>query len=378
MGEFKSGAQAWVAGQGLVFNNWIDAEGPNGRRNIIKGFKLCFVDSSIDVATAAIQGEDIARLFARILVEQVEGLPRVNNVRGDAMRQLSYHMNGAARFMEHGDVAIGCATDVDASLYVPMEKEFAYKEGMDFSMPAEVFKAITLTCPTQAELDLGISAVTINSGTYYIIALVEEEGPEYIKVYAEDQIREFTFSTAVQGTLPVGGLLAESTLYERGASGGVDVSSSLTGVLLDGIYKQSLRPNLDLAVIYGQRRLSSTSLGSTVGADVYTDPHTSLRGVPMYTPQAGAKMRNLPFVSGTLLCTLVNSGNAPTAVYRTIGRKTGAVLASVMQFYGFNATDFTIAGTKPGSPAADPENWGDLKAYMALQAPRSAMASRGR
>src|SRR5688500_2645889 len=100
MTQYKSEVKTWNASGGdNYFFDWIPREGPNGGRNMIDGFQLV-VDGQVDVATAVIQGEDLARMWGRILVEQVDGVKRWN-LPGDASRVASYLLAGPDRYSEH-------------------------------------------------------------------------------------------------------------------------------------------------------------------------------------------------------------------------------------------------------------------------------------
>src|SRR5204862_8166163 len=45
----------------------------------------------------------------------------------------------------------------------------------DYGMPAELFEKVSITCADATNMSLGTSVVTVNSGTYWVIAECHEE-----------------------------------------------------------------------------------------------------------------------------------------------------------------------------------------------------------
>lgn len=270
--RFKSKDIAWVSpGQGvLTFDNWIEPRGPNGGRMVIHAIEL-HATLSLTVATATLQGEDCARAFRTITVEQIDRVRRYNEITGDAARLISFAHYGPDGTHEHADFAAGGPTTVKFSLALPIAKPFAY-DPYETGLAAELLAKVAIGQAQSADMSLGSSAVTVNSGTYWVIAECHEEMA--VVQHAVDEWVQQDFDTTTTGKLRTDGRLHDLYLFVRGANGGATLAN-LTEAWVEHVMPQSLLKDPDLKQFYQRYRGGCTNLFSTKGNPLRTDPFTA-------------------------------------------------------------------------------------------------------
>lgn len=272
--KYKSETRPWsnASGAYVEFTNaWIPKTGPKGGRLVIDRAIAHFV-GNIDVATAALQGEDVYRFFGPMTAKQKDGTVRYNEVPGDSMRIFLYECLGADQTKEHPDVAIGNGQTVRATMVIPFEKPNMHEPG-DYSLAADELEHIRIRCATSAELSLGSSEVTINSGNYYVIFECHEELDVVYHAVDEVRVQDFSSTTSQEERLNVNGRLQELLLYVRGAEGGASLANLTSAWIHE---PQNLAPELvvtpDLKEYYARARGEVTGAAGTTGDPVRSSP----------------------------------------------------------------------------------------------------------
>lgn len=353
---YKSAQYDWSTGKDQEFKPWVPAKGPTGRRNVIRGLLLHAV-VDVDVATAAIQGEDLAKLFQRITIRDLGGVRW--DLTGEESRLMAAVLLGNQGFEEHADVGTGNGTVVEFTLYIPFEKMFA-RRGYDFAIAADVFGETNVLMPTDGTLDIGTSAVTINSGTYKIWAYCREEGDldkdgklVGVEFKQRDVFKSKRWESDEEATIVVnGGYLAECFAYKTGASGGASMAN-MTAHQIEGIHRVSV----DDAVMKHQYSLTRGGMPNgdgTIGEEVSSHPVRANQVRMLHTPPPDCKLRDLPFVAGSATVRATNSVTDPSLVYRIIKPKSASEAAAVSKLHGISKLRVKTAGkTQRGLGAWD-------------------------
>lgn len=243
--------------------NWMDAKGPNGGRNVIDYFYLV-VTGTITVAAANWAGEDVARLFSQIRVEQKDGTHRWA-IAGDLTRIASFACLGADQVNEHADVAIGAAAPIFHVYTLPMRKPFAHTEG-DFSLPVEEFKQITADWNSLAGAGAA-ATLTVPSFQAYVLADIREEMD--LRLKNVDQVQQFDATSLTEMTIEVNGKLHDLIFHAAGNDGGASLAN-LTDARIDGYVPTFTRQEMQ------QRYRTLREIGNvstaTQGAEMKADP----------------------------------------------------------------------------------------------------------
>lgn len=266
--RFKSKDIAWTnggAGEAVFDNSFIPDQGPNGGVMVIDRI----IENglmNLTAATAVIQGEDLYRVFRYTTLTMVDGEKRVDAVPGDALRLINFAHLGAEATIEHQDFAISTG-NVTVTAVVPLAKPFAF-EPDDYSLPAYLMREHRIGMAQSTDLSLGASVVTVNSGSYWLIAECREEFGAIEHAVDCWSVQEFDTSTS--GTIPVNGRAQDLYLFVKGASGGASLAN-VTDVFIPNIYAQPLLKH-DLQQAYARARGQATNSFSTVGDPRSTDP----------------------------------------------------------------------------------------------------------
>lgn len=266
---FKSTPQPWADGANLDFSGFWETRGPRGGRMVIVGIALHAI-VQVDVTVGALQGEDIYRIFDAVTVEQKDGVRRLNNMPGDALRIASFAVNGRERTHEHADVAVGNNAVITATAYVPLAKPFAYEPG-DFCLATEMLNLISLRCARAAQMSIGGATVAIDSGSYYVVLeCIEQMG---LVQHAVDEwiVRDFASVSATELELNVGGRIHDALLYIPGGDGGQSLAN-LDEAMVEHVMPQFLKRDPELKQFYARARGACTNALSATGAALSTDP----------------------------------------------------------------------------------------------------------
>ncbi len=362
MTQYKSEVKTWSSSGGdQYFFDWIPREGPNGGRNMIDGFQLV-VDGQVDVTTAVIQGEDLARMWGRILVEQTDGVKRWN-LPGDASRVMSYLLAGPDKYSEHADVAASTNQAADPTLWIPMAKPYT-RDPQDFALPVDMFKHLVITNMPSTDLNIGTSVVTVDSISYYVIAEVHEELE--VRIPCVDEIAMTELTTATEGRLSINGKLHDLTLHARGASGGASLAN-LTDVRIDELAMPPFTRVPDLEAAYRRSRNIGSNSNATIGNEVYSDPHVTDQAAAVLVADEETSFYEGPVLSSVKL-NLTNSVASLRAIHRTIIPASQTHRARVSAAYGLQPANFRVKTAAKSKQ--HPKDWPEeLRPFLPLKAP---------
>lgn len=243
--------------------NWMDAKGPNGGRNVIDTFYLV-VTGTITVAAATWAGEDVARLFASMRIEQKDGVQRWA-VAGDLSRICEYAFLGADKVTEHADVAVGAGAAILHTYKIPMRKPWAHTEG-DFSLPVDEFKQGTFDWNTLAGAGAA-ATLTVPSFQAYLMADVREEMD--LRLKNVDQVQQFDATSLTEMTIEVNGKLHDLFFHALGNDGGASLAN-LTDARIDGYVPTFTRAELQQRYRY-LREAGNVGI-SAQAAELAADP----------------------------------------------------------------------------------------------------------
>lgn len=330
----------YSSGKTLTFNPWVTALSKSKRRNIIHGF-LLHASYQLDTdASGTLSGEDLAKLFTQIQVEDSEGPRRL--LSGEAQRIMNYATLGPQAVHEMADIADTQANSTgDAFLWVPFQ--FGRARGpYDTALPADLFRHFKLVCPTDATLDL-VAGTTIDSVDYTIYADVrEDDDPEEdgVKFYARDRVETTVMETDTQATIEVSGAkLAEAFAYSPGAAGGASMANWTQHQLI-GIEEEPISTKVRVQEYRMSNAAADNDVG-TQGAELRNDPVGAGRAIPVHFPRRDYKAIDLPFIRKSLKVQATNTVTTPTIVHRTIEEESGEQARRVAKAYG--VTKFYMA-----------------------------------
>lgn len=353
-----SKSQPFSAGRTLTWNPWVGALSSSGRRNTLRGV-LLQASYQVDTSAAGIlAGEDLAKFFKQITINDVAGMRR--HVSGEGARIMGYLTLGAARMAEMADIAASQTDNTgNAFLYVPFEHEYA-RGTYDCLLPADLLRTIQILCPDQTTLDL-VAGTTIDSVDYTVWADVREDDnvDEAVSFFSRDIVSETIMETATQGQLELNGaLLAEAVAYSPGADGGASMANWTSHQLI-GVEDEPITAAVRLQE-YRFSRAAGDNLAATQSAEVRLDPITAGRAAIVHLPPRDFRMSDLPFVKRALKLTAVNSVTTPTLLVRTIEPDDGKSIRQVAQAYGAKKFYARTAG----KTARDIKGHGQVGAFL--------------
>lgn len=359
---YPSKSLAFSAGKTLTFTPWIQGISKRGRRNVIRGFLL---EASFQVdttAAGALAGEDQAKFFQQVQVEDTSGPRRIAT--GEGLRIMGYGMVGATRMAEMVDIA---ASQTDktgkAFLYLPFDVP-RQRGRYDCLLPADLLRQIKIICPTQDTLDL-VAATTIDSVDYTVYADVREDDDpteEGASFYARDRIEMTQMETATQGTIDLSGqLLAEAFAFSPGADGGASMANwtahQIIGLEDEGV---SAAARIQHYRIHAQ---AANNLSATQGSEVRLDPITANRAAIVHYPEDDYRFRDLPLFTKALKITATNSVATPTVVHRTMENQSASAKAAHDVARAYGTSKFYMR--TEGKTSRDIKGWGAESAFMA-------------
>jgi len=351
------------------FRNWIPDRGPSNRPLQIVGLELC-ADLNVDVATAAIQGEDLWKYFDSIKVFTKDGRI-VWDANGEASRLEAILRVGPLRFREHADVGTGTGVTVNVRCFIPCAIPRA-KLASDFELPAYLLEKVEVKLADNSTLDIGSSAVTINSGSVYVNAWCREIDSLALPVPWEFKTASWS-GTDEQVIAVNGALLYSAFVYANGASGG----ASLAGFddhRIDGLIEH---PWDEVDAMFWQTwaRGESKFDGSTVGNPVFGSPFSAA------TPSArllwgladGESLRSCPYIPGDLTIRATNSVSSLITGYTVLHNRSKRTSELAARKFGIPESAWRVH-TRKGS-RRNPSRWGGRAAFMPLRAPDPRTAS---
>ncbi len=352
-------------GDATFDGSFIPDTGPNGGILVIDRFVL-HATLSLTVATATTKGQDLYRAFRNVTVTQIDGEKRYDQLSGDSLRIVNFAQEGAGNVHEHADFAAGGPTSINFTALVPLAKTYAH-EADDYSLPAHLFRELRIGMAQGTDMSLGTSVVTVNSGSYWVIAECHEEMG--VVWHAVDTISEQDFDTTLSGTFNVNGRPQDLYLFIRGQTGGATLAN-LTDVFIptNGIYNSTLLKDPDLKQRYGRLRGAAANLATTAGDPLRSDPFTgaTLRAVAALLVD-GDKAFEGPECRQMLVRTSQASSISLRGIVRATKRRSDVIGKIVRELHGVNTFRVKTAGKSRQDPRAwKPEHL----AYMPLKGMR--------
>jgi hypothetical protein len=273
--KYKSETKVWInaTNSPLEFGTTSmgNKRGPNGGRLVVDQITAHGV-FNVDVATAALKGEDFYRFFRTVDLKTVFDGMRYNNVPGDCLRVFLYGSEGGDRTKEHADSAVSNGQTLRATLSIPLSRRNMHTDE-DYALAAELIERIKIGCALASEMSLGSSVVTINSGSYYLIFECHEEHDIIYHAVDEVRVQDFESTTATEPRLNVNGRLQELFLFVRGAAGGASLAN-LTSAWIH--QPQNMAPELlvqpDLIEFYARQRNEVTGGSASTGVAMRSNP----------------------------------------------------------------------------------------------------------
>jgi hypothetical protein len=272
----KSPSQAYVAGSTLRFSGNVPRTGPNGGRYVIDKINLCVAFSDLNNASAAVEGEDVWRAIDRVVVQQHDGVERIN-LTGDELRVYDYDVMGPAFVPEYADIAAANDQALTYLFPVPFAKPESAAEGDAYALPVDVLKEIRVTCAVPGTMSVG-GTVTIDGATYYLEYHLREE--MYVEGKMVDIVRSDAFPALAGMTLRTGGRLQGLILHARAASGGAALGSTFTDIRIDRLMTEA-RTRQELIADWIQAKGNALNDPGTDGGAVRNDPFGAVRAVPV-------------------------------------------------------------------------------------------------
>lgn len=343
---YKSKTLAWSTpgnGDYVWDNSFIPVQGPNGGINVIDRI---VVHGAVNrtVGTAVLLGEDAYRIARRTTITQKDGEKRFSDVFGDACRLISYAHNGSASTHEHQDEAVD-TSDMNVTVALPLAKIYSHSED-DTSLPAWMLDEVRVAQPTNADLSIGTSVVTLVTGTFWLIAECHEERTPVL--HAVDSWTQNDTETTTAGTIQVNGRLKDLYLMVRGATGGASLAN-ITDAKIDQLQQSPLLRMPDLNQIYNRARGGATNLFSTKGNPLRTDPFQvsdsgTMRALAVLLA-TGDKVWEGPEQRTALLRLSLGGALTPiTMISRATRRKTKIGREMIMDLHKCNASVIVTSG----------------------------------
>lgn len=363
--DYRSPSQTFVADSPLSFKGFVPPYGPGGGRNVIDGFTLHCVATDITQATTAVEGEDLWRMWKRIRVNQVGGVPRWN-LRGDESRVACYLLEGAERVREHADMAVAANQSLEFGVYIPMRKRFA-RSPNDYALPADLLEEVLIECASLSEVSVGGGTTTVTAATYYVVAHTHEEFE--VQIHLEDVVAATNFASTSGERLKVAGRLQDLAIFARAANGGASLTSSFTSLRIDELMPLDMVRDRELLRSFLRDRYNSEN-STTDGSPVRNDPFGEDRAVPVLWSDFDTSCFDGPVMDEVQLHTTASQASM-IAIHRTVKPVRPDIAEAVAHRYGLQPRDFGVKSL--GKTKKDPSDWAngraDELAYMPLKAP---------
>lgn len=365
MALYKSEVKAWNSSGGSApFFDWIPRRGPNGGRNIIKGFWV-HADMQVDTAAGATaQGEDFARVFSRIVVTQTDGKKRWN-LNGDQSRIMSIALNGIDRYTDAADIAVSQSNVAsDVAIYIPMAKRFTVRPE-DFALPVDNFKDLVIDFASSTVFNIGAVVVSsIDSLNFYVIADCYEELD--LQIHCEDEVSATLMTSTTEGRIVVGGKLHDLVLHAQGASGGASLAN-LTDVRIDELNMPPFLRTPDLEMVYRNARNNGANLNATVGGEVRCDPFGTDQAAAVLLSDDRTSCWDGP-VLPTASVKMTNTVASLSALHRIVTPASPSIRNQTSALYKVDPRAFVVKAE--GKTRRSIAEWPrDIRPYLPLKAP---------
>jgi hypothetical protein len=359
--QAKSPAQTHVSGTTLRFSGICPLYGPNGGRAVIDKIDVVYNFTDISFATAGNEGEDVWRSIERVVVQQTDGVERIN-LQGDELRIYDYLTMGADKVPEYADQGTGNNQSLTYSFPLPFEKPYS-RRPKDYSLPAELLKEVRVTCcgTGATSLGLGGGTVTITAANVYLLVHYHEEMNVELKMV--DAVSSQAFPATSGLTLKVGGRLHDLVVFARGASGSASMAN-FTDVRIDRLLPETLLRTPDLLQPYLQSRGAALNDPGTDGGGVHNDPVSTGRAVAIFWTNEDTS----PFDGDLVDEAIVRTSNTVAsciAIQRVVLPESEQVKRAIEQRHGIGPGEWRAKTLSKGS---NRQKWAE-SSYMTKSAP---------
>lgn len=262
---WKSDTKLITPGHPMDFFDFVPLVGPKGGRVVVDTF-VVVITGVITVAVANWDGRDVSRLIDLLDVQQRDGRSRWL-LSGYKSRIMSIMLNGIEQHQEHGNVNIAAGAAVDLRLVIPMAKRFT-RRPKDFSLPADVFRKISINWAALANAGAGatLSAATLSA---YILAEWHEE--DSVEIKSEDVVKTADFTTNTQAKLALNGTVHDLFLVKQDATAGGASVAAITDARIEDLGTPVLTRQ-DLVHSYRAKRGIAASGPTTPGTERFLEP----------------------------------------------------------------------------------------------------------
>lgn len=265
----RSKQEDFIVGSTVEFDNWVPPRGGAGGRNVIRGFFLKLF-GTITVATADFDGRDVARLIARVAVQDRSGRLRWA-LSGASTRLATILYCGIERHIEHATIAQGAGAAVSLMLYIPMAKPRVVR-GEDFALPADVLDKVIVTFNSYASAATGATVLSAADLDCYILADLREE--HNVEIKSEDAVKSVNFQGTTQAQVKLSGTVHDAFIAREAAAAGTAGGESVS--TLEDLRCDELnippQKNADLKAWYTHKFGYGNTSNSATAGEVYKDP----------------------------------------------------------------------------------------------------------
>jgi hypothetical protein len=360
-----------AGGGALKQDNWLPPTGPNGYPLYIREL-VAHAAFQLDTAAATVvEGPDWWRAMDRISIVQLDGVKRVNELRGDQLRVALEIKCGVECLKEHADLA---ASQTDATrkltFNVSMVSALVF-DGDDYELAADNFARIEWTSAVLTADGFSVSGgtITLDDATWHWNAHCIER--DRLLWNAVDELIALPFpASGAELETQLNGRLLDLTLHQRAADGGGSMAN-MTSVHLPGIFNEALTYDPDLREAYAKDRRISAGVDATdPGVHRVNSMVTEGRAVPVLWSTDRLKAWS-GWVIGNLTIKTVQAvaiTNLVALVRRGLPRNPAVSKALAVKYNGGQALAWKVKSA--GKTRTNPRSWNKkFRAYLAMECP---------
>jgi hypothetical protein len=347
---WKSPAVQLNPGTNVDFADFVPLLGPNGGRVVVDYFEVC-INGTITVGTGAWDGRDVPRLVQLVTVEKRDGRLR-HALSGFKSRKAAIYFGGIDRYTEHGNVAVGAAQAIDLRLPLWMKKRFVARPE-DFSLPADVFKKISVTFAALANAQTGTAALSANALTCYILAHWHEEMKVEFK--CDDIIKSTDFNSNTQAKLALVGAVQDAYIDREDTTAGGAVITAITDVRCEDL-GTPLLTRQDLVNRYTTSRLIAPTGPTTPATERFLDPVREGKLLPFFVSDE----QTSPWDGKVLDSMKIDVGAGATSlsmVTREVVDKSQTDINQLMARHGVKPSDIVMETKKGNKMSIRDPHW---------------------
>lgn len=272
-----------TAGGGrVVIDNWLPPTGPDGFPYYIRAFNV-HAEVQVDTdGSASVDAPDWWRFIDTVSIVQMDGVHRVNQLRGDQLRVALEEKCGVLGLKEHPDIAVSQTNAVRRLTFrVEFGSDLLY-DGDDYELPVDLFARIELTSALGTADGLAVAGgvITFDSIVWRVEAEVVQH--DYLLWPSVDELVAVPFAgTSPELAVDINARPMGLSLHSRGAGGGASLAN-LTTVHIPGIFTEPLKRDPDLLEHFVASRRIATGVAATdQGAYRVSSVFTTGRACPV-------------------------------------------------------------------------------------------------